>query len=126
MKIWIGLHEIHSEPVTVEAVMELLQVCAVVWVVSINDDNDVVLGYFDAASLQEERIFIKRGEFPYFAVPDYYAGCIDTVVSYGLIPAMIRQGFMLVGEVPGGRYLLSMEPCIDCTLTGTNVKPDFW
>ena len=96
---------------------------------NINDDNDIVLGFFDASSVQEERIFITRGEFPYFAVPNYYAACLDTVVGYGLIPEMILQGFMLVGEVPPpppGRYLLSFKQCIDCRLSGTNVKPDFW
>jgi hypothetical protein len=39
---------------------------------------------------------------------------------------LIGQGYMLVGQVQGGRYQLSIESCIDCRLTGTNVKPDFW
>ena len=92
---------------------------------NVSDENDVVLGYFDASAIQQERIFIARGEFPYFATPGY-PSCKDTIVSYGLIPAMIRQDFMLVGQVPMGRYLLSEEPCIDCRLTGTNIQPDFW
>jgi hypothetical protein len=95
-----------------------------------NDKDDIVLGYFDAASIQEQRLFITRGEYPYFAIPDYYEDCIDTIVGYYMIPEMILRGFMLVGEVPtesgGIAYQLSTEPCIDCTIFGTNIEPDFW
>jgi hypothetical protein len=97
---------------------------------NINDEHDIVLGYFDAASVQEQRLFIKRGEFPQFAIRNYYEHCQDTIVGYGMIPIMITQGLMLVGEVPndfgGVEYQLSTEPCIDCRVFGTNVVPDFW
>jgi len=97
---------------------------------NIHDENDNVLGYFDASSIQEERIFIERGGYPYFVIPDYYSDCIDTIVGYYMIPEMILQGFMLVGEVPAGsggvQYQLSSKPCIDCRIFGTNVEPDYW
>jgi hypothetical protein len=98
---------------------------------NIYDENDIVLGFFDASSVQKERIFISRGEFQYFVTPNYYANCIDTVGGYGLIPEFILQGFMLVGELPPMGpgppvYQFSSEFCIDCRIAGTNVKPDFW
>ena len=97
---------------------------------NINDENDIVLGYLDASSVQEKRIFILKGELPYFITPDYFYNCADTIVSYNQIRSLINEGFMLVGEVPtqsaGTRYQLSYPECIDCTLFGTNVKPDFW
>jgi hypothetical protein len=97
---------------------------------NVNDPNEVVLGYFDASAVQEKRIFISRGEFPYFSVRDYYESCVDTVGSYGLIPEFILQGFMLVGQLPPEGwvrvYQFSSPGCVDCRFAGTNVRPDFW
>jgi len=97
---------------------------------NINDDNDIVLGYFDASSVQEKRLFIQKGEYPNIVTPNYYVGCIDTVASYFQIQALINVGYMLVGEVmtaTGGiAYQFSYEYCINCKLYGTNVKPEFW
>ena len=97
---------------------------------NINDENDIVLGYFDGSSVQEKRIFITKGEYQYIVTPNNYAHCTDTVVSYFQIQSLLNEGYMLVGGVaaqtPSPRYLLSYESCIDCTLFGTNVEPDFW
>jgi len=100
---------------------------------NIHDENDVALGYFDAASVQEQRIFIKRGEYPYFVIPDPFADCeqADTIVGYFLVPEMILRGYEFVGAVPAesggfGGYRLASLPCVDCTIFGINVKPDFW
>jgi len=97
---------------------------------NINDENDIVLGYFDASSVREKRLFISKGEFPSITTPNVYSGCIDTIASYRQIPALINLGYMLVGEVGteggGVAYQLSYEYCIDCTLYGTNVEPGYW
>ncbi len=97
---------------------------------NINDENDIVLGYFDGSSVQEKRIFISKGEYPSIVTPNYYAHCTDTIVSYFQIRSLLNEGYMLVGEVGtntgGVAYQLSYESCIDCTLFGTNIEPDFW
>jgi hypothetical protein len=97
---------------------------------NINDENEIVLGYFDGSSVQEKRIFISKGEYPSIVTPNNYAHCSDTIVSYFQIRSLLNEGYMLVGGVaaqtPSPRYLLSYESCIDCTLFGTNVEPDFW
>jgi hypothetical protein len=96
---------------------------------NIDDENETVLGYFDASSIQEKRIFIHNSELPYFITPDYYYDCSDTVVSYNQIRSLVEEGYMLVGEVVdsgGSRYQLSEEVCIDCTIFGINEEPDFW
>lgn len=95
-----------------------------------DDENEIVLGYFDASSVQEKRIFITKGEYPSFETLNNYAHCNDTIVSYFQIRSLLDEGYMLAGEVAeptsGVRYLLSYESCIDCTIFGTNVEPYFW
>jgi hypothetical protein len=99
-------------------------------VYNINNDEELVLGYFDATTVSEERIFIKRNELPLANIPNYYAQCIDSLVSYNQIPEMIRNQWLLVEETindfGGTEYVMSTEYCIDCTLYGTNEEPDFW
>ena len=93
------------------------------------DENEIVLGFFDASSVQGKRIFIKKGEYPFFNTLNNYAHCTDTIVGYGQIRSLLGEGFMLVGGfsgTTGTRYLMSYESCVDCTLFGSNVEPDFW
>lgn len=96
-----------------------------------NDDQEIVLGYFDASTVSEKRIFITRGELPPLVLPNYYYYCTDSIVNEGEIPAMVEAGYWLVdetiNEVTGfPAYTMSIPSCIDCTLYGTNQKPDYW
>ncbi len=97
---------------------------------NVNDDSEVVLGYFDASSVEEERLFIRRGQIPPVRIPDYYLNCEDTIVSRGAIPGMMAFGYMLAYETQDEMgnfvYLMSDPWCIDCTFAGTNEEPDFW
>jgi hypothetical protein len=97
---------------------------------NVNNPDELVLGYFDAAAVKEMRIFVNSSDFPASSYPNYYSFCTDSIVSGGQIPEMMLIGYILVSETvtetgfPG--YLMSFPYCIDCRLTGTNVKPDFW
>ncbi len=97
---------------------------------NINDEDEIVLGYFDASSVSEERIFIERKDLPLIRVPNYYINCEDTIVPPGLVPEMILRGYMLGYETYNdfGRpiYVMSDPWCIDCRIVGTNEIPDFW
>ncbi len=99
---------------------------------NINDDTELVLGYFDASAVREQRIFINRKELPpIMRFPDLYAQCMDSIVSERQIPEMVNQRWGLVTETTDpitGFPAFSMAPpwCYDCTKFGTNVKPDFW
>jgi hypothetical protein len=97
---------------------------------NLNDENEIVLGYFDASSVTEERLFIKRGDLPKVRVPNYYINCVDSIVSRGMIPEMIIRGYMLgyetLNEFGALVYVMSDPWCIDCTLVGKNEIPDFW
>jgi len=97
---------------------------------NINDDSDLVLGYFDATTVSEQRIFVNRRDLPSFRVPNYYAQCTDSIVSRGQIPDMVRDLYVLVEETINDFgapvFIMSSRFCIDCTLYGTNKRPDYW
>lgn len=90
------------------------------------DDKEVVIGYFDASSIQQQRIYINRSDLPGIDVPNPYVMCTDSVVQFNQIPEMMLFDYMLIREEFMIGYHMSYPNCIDCTLAGTNVKPDFW
>lgn len=93
------------------------------------DDGELVLGYFDAASVSEERIFIKRSDLPLARFSNRF-NCTDSIVSRGSIGLMLSDNWWLVEEIvipPPTTYLFTdSRYCADCTLSGTNIEPDFW
>jgi len=100
-------------------------------IININDPNEIVLGYFDASTVSEQRIFISRKQLPPGTrIPNFFSHCIDSIVSGGEIPAMVEDRWQLVTETINEAgfpaYLMSTVPCIDCRLFGSNIKPDYW
>lgn len=97
---------------------------------NVNDPNEIVLGYFDAATVSKQRIFIRRYELPGISLPNRFQFCADSIVSEYQIPTMYGQGWVLVLETvtPTGfpAFLMSTLRCVDCTLYGTNEKPEYW
>ena len=97
---------------------------------NVNDDRETILGYFDASSVKEKRIFIRRSDLPLTRLPNNYFSCTDSLVTFRNIPEMLKTGYFLASEIlndfGGLEYQMSSRYCIDCTLAGTNVKPDFW
>lgn len=97
---------------------------------NVNDESEVVLGYFDASSVTEKRIFIRRSDLPPTRMPDYYRHCVDSIVRRNMVEPMITSGWMLASESQdefgGWIYIMSYPTCIDCTKAGTNIKPEFW
>lgn len=97
---------------------------------NVNNDNEVVLGYFDAAAKSEKRIFIKRSDLPRIQTANYYYHCEDSIVAPSMVKELVQQGWMLAYEIQDDfgnfMYLLSYPSCVDCRTAGTNQKPDFW
>lgn len=97
---------------------------------NVNDDEEVVLGFFDVSTVEEKRIFIRRSDIPPAGFPNYYSSCVDSIVTFGNIPGMLENGYFLasqlINDFGGFEYQFSTRFCIDCTLMGTNVEPDFW
>ncbi|MBE0673266.1 MAG: DUF4249 domain-containing protein [Bacteroidales bacterium] len=88
-----------------------------------------VLGFFSVSSVSEERLFIEN---VYTQFPDFYAYCpIDTIRASDYKPDVYGPNVYILGEwleppLPV-YYILSIHrECIDCSLSGTAVKPDYW
>lgn len=98
---------------------------------SISDPDDIVLGYFDAGSVQEKRIFIRfldlpadlKTTTPFEECSEESIGVAEvaTLPSFYLITSQITEGIVVVG------YRYTSIPCADCRYQGGSVtQPDFW
>jgi len=97
----------------------------------ISNPDELVIGYVGISSEVQKRIFISRSELPrewrpsagfeQCATPD----TIDNIRDFSFgNPLPIRQ--LASGEPRAGSYIAAGEICIDCRLSGTNVRPSFW
>jgi hypothetical protein len=98
----------------------------------IENPGERVLGYFSVSAKSSKRIFIKD---KFSGIIDMYSDCI-TGTFYGdsEIPGLYTSVWVLADYPPGYygfgspryRILTDNKGCADCTVRGTNVKPDFW
>jgi hypothetical protein len=91
----------------------------------LDDPNEKVLGYFSVSAKSSKRIFIKdhfRGLVNQYTA-DYCNA--DTIVKNGPIPGL-NQSVWLIGETLNSWIVTYSEGCADCTVRGTNIRPDFW
>lgn len=102
----------------------------------ITNPNETVIGYIDICKIQETRIFINNDQLPYW---NYVPPCMQFQIpntpdsntyahNLGLVPTTIAD-MGIPGPDPfgkPGKYYFTTPECLDCTLTGTNVKPIFW
>ena len=97
---------------------------------NVSDDRETIIGYFDASSVKERRIFIRSSDLPPTRLPNDYLYCTDSIVTFEGIPEMLEDGYFfaseLINDFGGLEYQFSSRYCIDCTLMGSNDKPDFW
>lgn len=99
---------------------------------NVNDNSEEVIGYIGAGTFQQQRLFISNGSLPsgWNQVPnctEYEVPNIkDSISSYfafkGFIPYL--KDSTPDGSVKG--YFSASGLCVDCTLTGSPVKPSFW
>ena len=103
-----------------------------------NDQNPdaPVVGYVSLGTVKQKRLFINVREVsPWRSVEPAYYDCIveaDTVLiadygtSFGngnFIPVLPISDENLPNPIG---FRGAVRRCADCTLRGTNVKPDFW
>jgi hypothetical protein len=95
----------------------------------ISNPDEPVIGFVTVSSTEEKRIFIKNDPLLDWK---YNNGCIqeeiennsDSIKAKGLqllptLPALVTgQGIVT--------FYAALPTCVDCTLSGTNVKPVFW
>jgi len=107
--------------------------------------DEIVLGYFEVASVSEERIFFNYDDFfPGEDLPPYFIDC-DRSAPPLLLPFGFGCGlsqlvetesveyfgpnrgeFVAAPFVPVGPHIVVPAPCGDCTRIGSNIRPSFW
>lgn len=95
----------------------------------LNDPTETVVGFVEVSEEQQKRIFISNKD-----VPDWGYKTLCTLFTIDNDPDSIsRHATGLTPTIPAtfrGLQILTFyaadASCIDCTLRGTNKKPDFW
>ncbi|WP_405565992.1 DUF4249 domain-containing protein [Polaribacter sp. Asnod6-C07] len=95
---------------------------------SVNNSNEKVLGFFEVSSISEKRIFFNREDVLDTPYP-WVCNIIDPPVNE--LTTLVRlDRVTLVYEKPagedGGPYDVVTRVCGDCTMSGSNIKPNFW
>lgn len=97
----------------------------------VDNPNEKVLGYFSVSASSSKRIFVK-GSFTGLFNPYSNDNCIaDTIwgAANGPIRGLGTSVWVIVNHPlppPNYRVTTRVHDCYDCTLRGTNIKPDFW
>ena len=102
---------------------------------SVNNPEEVVIGFFSACSVQEKRIFITRNELPrnWRRFTGYEDCDLDTLLTIPENETLLRTtAFPVVSELVGpggfiGGYVYTDNYCVDCRIRGgVNRRPSFW
>lgn len=106
--------------------------------------NEKVIGFFEINSVSSKRLFLNyKDVFPNENKPPYFAECVEIElpdlvnpedpdnsplidkIKSGMIHIETNYSFFgdIVEEAP--YFIINIE-CGDCTVFGTNIRPDFW
>ena len=106
--------------------------------------DEKVIGYFEVTSVSEKRIFFNFTDFypeenqpPYFVPCDIFAP--STTAPPGDVSPLVEMiknkevkyyqdnpNYPNPDDKNEGKYNVVQTACGDCTVLGSNVKPDFW
>ncbi|MEM9324476.1 MAG: DUF4249 domain-containing protein [Bacteroidota bacterium] len=101
--------------------------------ISAVDGNRMLLGYFDAAQVRAQRIFLDRVMMTQLGLVrnrEFATLCADNLVV--IPPPQITDYFRQFGATMNlvgflnGAGLAGSKECTDCRFQGTDVKPPFW
>lgn len=91
--------------------------------------NQPVIGFFNICTIQESRIFIKRSDLDW----SYDPNCQEILIlnnpdelaskASGTIPTYPEK---LAGPNTILSFYAAPDFCVDCRITGSNVKPPYW
>jgi hypothetical protein len=90
----------------------------------LTDSTEQVIGYVSAGTIQSQRFFITNEQVQPWA---YNSGCNEIQDGAGNAGNEYAAGVYPVDyHLFPGIVNYAYKTCVDCTLTGTNVKPSFW
>jgi hypothetical protein len=102
---------------------------------SLNNPDEIVLGYFSVTSVSSKRIFIKNSTL---VIPNFYSYCPeDTVPADSKISGLNKYVWILLilheqindnPPPPTKDYyvLTTKNECVDCTFDGSRTMPPYW
>lgn len=106
---------------------------------STTNENEKVIGYFEVTSVSEKRMFFNYRDFFPTGRPDYLETCYFVAPENKngpggnpLVLAIESKKWIYydvnlnITDSYPGPYQLIQKECGDCTIYGSNIKPDFW
>ncbi len=111
---------------------------------SIDDQDKNVVGFFEVTSVNSKRIYFKYHDaFPGERLPKFVTNCTEVAppLASGHAPESvtsplidnIQLGLLRFFDINNritldfrGPFIMVPPACGDCTVLGSNVKPDFW
>lgn len=98
---------------------------------NVADATEPVIGYLTICPIQEKRIFIKTKEVPDWG---YFSNCKEMTfrntsntirdMAFNYAPTNVVPNLAPFPAIPSF-YAAPLE-CVDCRLSGSNIKPSFW
>jgi len=104
-------------------------------IISVNNPNERVIGFFEVTSIREERLFFNRDDFFIERFSGWGPDCIPLELGVDELPFSLVE-HLLLDQVLG--YLWETDPpylwpthvvwkpCGDCRVFGSNIRPNFW
>jgi len=92
----------------------------------IEDPTEKVLGYFSVSAKSSKRLFIKDN---FEGIIYRYGDCVTDTIGYVDPPGLGITVWILEDEphfIPPFKVLTDKKGCADCTVRGSNIKPDYW
>jgi hypothetical protein len=93
----------------------------------LTDSLETVIGYIGAGAAQQSRLFISHADMPVDWNQSH--NCTEYNVPFDSLTWYYETiGFSPIkyNAPPGSTVFSASGSCVDCTLTGTNIKPPFW
>jgi len=96
----------------------------------LNNPSVKCIGYISFSTVQEQRIFISKGQVYPWNYSPYYGDCSQDTINPNDLTKYFPPGgpyfYSLIGT-DNGAIIFSTNLCVECTYHGgTTVKPPFW
>ncbi|HEY5390665.1 MAG TPA: DUF4249 domain-containing protein [Hanamia sp.] len=88
------------------------------------DSSELVIGYIGAGTTDQSRLFINNSSMPFgWNQPP---NCTEYDVPTDSIVYYFGSGSFIPIQITNTGYFSASSSCVDCTLSGSPIKPSFW